>query len=147
MCYCELPELSKELLTPVIAVLTIFIAYQQWRTNQQKLKLDCYDRRLKVYESAKCIIIASLNEATTIKDIIEFNMVIAGADFLFKQDIIDYLKELSKHCNNLRQYNKEYPGQEAIDGMHAESLWLLEQLDNLKNKFTPDLKIKTTFWF
>jgi len=146
MCYFELLELSKGLLTPLIAVVTIIIAYLQWRTNEQKLKLDCYDRRSKVYESAKHIICISMNDETTIKDIIEFNRSIADADFLLEPEIITYLNEVSKHCNNLRRYNREYPEHEAIDGMEVESMWLNEQLAILKNKFMKHLKIKTSFW-
>jgi hypothetical protein len=158
VCYCELLELSKGLLTPLIGVVTVYIAYQQWRTNQQKLKLDCYDRRLKVYEELKSIIVASLNRKTTNDDIIKYNRAVAESDFLFDTDITEYLKEVSKHCINIRQYNEEYHEvtinhsdkynpQEAADGIYAESTWLLEQHKNLKTKFERYLKIKTRFWF
>lgn len=39
------------LLTPVIAIVGIFIAYRQWRTAQNKLRLDLFERRLEVYEA------------------------------------------------------------------------------------------------
>jgi hypothetical protein len=41
------------LLTPVIAIVAIYIAWQQWQTNVQKLNLARYDRRLRVYEEVK----------------------------------------------------------------------------------------------
>ena len=43
-------DISKALLTPIIAIVTVYIAYQQWKTNELKLKLEKYDRRLRVYE-------------------------------------------------------------------------------------------------
>lgn len=39
------------LLTPVIAIIVTYIAYQQMRTNQAKLKLDLLELRLEVYDS------------------------------------------------------------------------------------------------
>ena len=35
-------EISKGLLTPVIAIVATYIAYQQWKTNRQKLNLERY---------------------------------------------------------------------------------------------------------
>lgn len=39
----EVLRISQGLLTPVIAAVTTYIAWQQWRTNQNKLKLDRYE--------------------------------------------------------------------------------------------------------
>jgi hypothetical protein len=38
-------------LTPVIAVVTVLIAYNQWRVNKIRLDVDLYDRRLAVYKA------------------------------------------------------------------------------------------------
>jgi hypothetical protein len=39
MCMEQLIEISKALLTPLIAIVATYIALQQWKTNQQKLNL------------------------------------------------------------------------------------------------------------
>jgi len=36
------------LLTSLIAIMMAYIAYQQWRTNKDKLKMDLYDRRYNI---------------------------------------------------------------------------------------------------
>ena len=41
---------SKEMLTPLIAAIALYIAWQQKKINKQKLDLDKYDRRQKVYD-------------------------------------------------------------------------------------------------
>ena len=46
------PVLSA-LLTPTIAIITTYIAYEQWRTNRNKLKLDLFDRRFAVYDAMR----------------------------------------------------------------------------------------------
>src|SRR5450755_2316417 len=40
------------LLTPVLAAFGAYIAWQQWRTNRNKLKLDLFERRFTVYDAA-----------------------------------------------------------------------------------------------
>lgn len=38
-------QIFKALLTPVVAILGVYIAYQQWRTNRTRLKHELFDRR------------------------------------------------------------------------------------------------------
>lgn len=39
------------LLTPVIGILGVIIAYQQWRISKNKIKLELYEKRFAVYEA------------------------------------------------------------------------------------------------
>lgn len=50
MCMDQIIELSKALLTPVVAVVAAYVAWQQLKTNRRKLKLDLFDRRYVVFE-------------------------------------------------------------------------------------------------
>ncbi|MFY8326327.1 hypothetical protein [Pseudoalteromonas sp. ZZD1] len=45
----EIVEVSK-LSLPVIAMASVFIAWQQYSANREKLRLDLYDRRFKIYD-------------------------------------------------------------------------------------------------
>lgn len=47
-------------LTPLIAIVAVYIAWQQWQTNKHKLELELYDRRLRIYEEVRKIL--SINE-------------------------------------------------------------------------------------
>ncbi len=42
-------DVFSALLTPVIAAIAVYVAYQQWQTNRRRLQLDLYDRRLRIY--------------------------------------------------------------------------------------------------
>lgn len=52
-------EISKGLLTPVIAIVAVYVAWQQWKLNKRRMKLELYERRKAVYEELRnlfCII-------------------------------------------------------------------------------------------
>ena len=42
--------------TPTVAVFGSIIAYRQWRTAQNKLKLDLFEKRFAVYNSARSVL-------------------------------------------------------------------------------------------
>src|SRR5262245_66272538 len=46
----EILKILQGLLTPVIGIVATYIAWQQWKTNRNKLNLDRYDRRMRVYQ-------------------------------------------------------------------------------------------------
>ena len=97
------------LLTPVIAAIAVYIAYQQWRTNRRKLALDLYDRRLRIYQATVEYISAVLsNLHPTLEVILKFRRSTAEVDFLFGQDIKKYLDELFEHGLALRKWADQY---------------------------------------
>lgn len=81
--WATIASFSKEMLTPIIAVVATYIAYQQWKTNKQKLILDRYDRRLKVYEEVTQIIRLILRDSkASNEDLIKFRNAVTEVDFL-----------------------------------------------------------------
>ncbi|WP_162350166.1 hypothetical protein [Pseudoxanthomonas gei] len=80
----QIVEISKALLTPLIAIVATYVAWQQWKTNQQKLVLDRYDRRLKVYEEVRKILSIIVRDAkASYEDLLAFRTSVSEADFLF----------------------------------------------------------------
>lgn len=143
----QIIEISKVLLTPVIAIIATYIAWQQWQTNHQKLNLDRYDRRLHVYEEVRKIlsIIARDAKAST-EDLLKFRTSVSEADFLFGPEIPEYIDQLYKRGLKLwlwnekyRDYTQEkpegYDHEKVVDEMHKELTWLTEQFEPAKEKF------------
>src|SRR5882724_9242365 len=99
-------------LTPMIAVVTAYIAIQQYRTNkrkaesdmrfaQSKQRLDLYDRRLSVFNAALDFI-ATVQHMPTEKShepLFTFHRAISESYFLFDQDLLDYLQLLKAKYN------------------------------------------------
>lgn len=81
-------------LTPVIAALGLLIAFRQWRTARNKLKLDLYEKRLAVYEAAREAIGKIVTGGKTTNQIeMEFLVGIRGAKWLFDKKMVKYLNE------------------------------------------------------
>lgn len=147
MCIEQALEISKGLLTPVIAIVTTYIAWQQWKTNQHKLKLEKYNRRLLVYEEVKKILSIIVRDAeVSTEDLLRFRTSVSEADFLFGQEIIDYIDDIYKRGLNLRRWNQEYRDytqtkpegydhKKVVDEMNKELTWLSKQFEPAKEKF------------
>jgi len=153
MCIEEIIKLSQSLLTPLIAIVATYIAWQQWKTNKQKLILDRYDRRLRVYEEVRKILSIILRDANvSFEDLLKFRTSVSEADFLFGIEITEYIDEIYKRGIQLnywtgeyRDYTQErpegYDHKAIVDNMHAELKWLASQFEPAKQKFKKYLDI------
>lgn len=149
----QLIDIFKALLTPAIAILATYIAWQQWKTNRQKLNLERYDRRLRVYEEVRKILSIILRDAkASTEDLLKFRTSVSEADFLFGPEIPEYIDEIYKRGLSLWRCNQEYRDytqdkpegydhEKVVDEMHKELTWLSEQLEPAKEKFKKYLDI------
>jgi len=109
VCLDQIAEVSKALLTPLIAVITTYIAWQQWKTSKQKLNLDRYDRRLRVYEEVRKILSIIFRDAkVSTDDLLKFRTSVSEADFLFGAEVPAYIDEIYRRGLNLWRWNQEY---------------------------------------
>ena len=153
MCFDQILEISKALLTPLIAIVTAYIAWQQWKTNEQKLNLDRYDRRLRIYEEVRKILSIIFRDAKVgTDDLLKFRTSVSEADFLFGAEVPTYIDEIYKRGLNLWRWNQEYRDytQEPREGydhnkiveeMHKELTWLTSQFEPSKEIFKKYLDI------
>ncbi len=140
-------------LTLLIAGIAVYIAYQQYQTNALKVRLDRYDRRLKVYEEVhKLLSLAARDAAVSLEDLLKFRVATSEAVFLFGAEIPEYLKEISTRGFNLLRWNDEYRDvtqaraadydhQKVVAGKHEELQWLVAQIDTAVEKFKPYLDV------
>ena len=150
----QLIEISTALLTPFIAIVATYIMWQQWKTNQQRLNLERYDRRLHVYEEVRKILsIIQRDAKASIEDLLKFRTSVSEADFLFGPEIPAYIDEIYKRGLNLWRWNQEYRDstqgkppegydhRKVVDEKHKELEWLIEQFEPAKEKFNKYLNI------
>jgi hypothetical protein len=143
------------LLTPTIAVVTTYIAWQQWKGNQLKLKLDRYDHRLRIYqEVVKMLRTCANGEIQEFSVIVDFGAATAEADFLFGPEIRQYLDDISTRAAKLRSANVQYKDfrqpvpasydhEKIVNEIGTQTAWFVEQLVGFvaKNKFGKYLDI------
>ncbi len=89
-------DISKALLTPMIGLLGIYIAYQQWQTNERKRKQDLFERRWTFYTELKLLFENLMNsdEAATVfcpTDFCIYNNRADQAKYLFGEDIVEHI--------------------------------------------------------
>lgn len=146
-------QILQSLLTPVIAGIAVYIAWQQWQANKLKLALDRYDRRLRVYQHVVGFLSLVLRDfKPEVHDVIKFRVETSEADFLFGPDIPAYIEEVAKQALSSRIVHMEYrdytqvppPGydhKKIVDEMHERSVWFAEQHEIAKEKFRKYLDI------
>jgi hypothetical protein len=149
----QIAKISQALLTPLIAVVATYIAWQQWRTNRQKLVLDRYDRRLRIYEQVQRILGLIVRDAkASYDDLLQFRIAVSEADFLFGSEIAGYIDEIYQRGVKLQHWNDQYRDssqpkpegydhQQVVDSMHVELNWFSEQFEPAKRKFKKYLDI------
>lgn len=143
---------STALLTPAIACITTYIAWQQWRTNHQRFKFERYDRRLRIYEEVRRILSIIMRDADISTDeLLKFRIAVSEADFLFDPEIPLYLEEIYKHGLNFWEHNQKYrdrgSGPEDYDHETVvakkknELDWFMKQFELSKTKFRKYLNV------
>ena len=123
------------LLTPVIALLATYIAWQQHRTNRNQFRLALLEKRLKVFNGAGELISTVMRKAKIDTDgLSKFLWETREGEFLFGPDITAYLSELYGKAADVHVF-EDAPDQESKNQRKQALLWFSGQGDELKKKF------------
>ena len=139
--------LVSPLAASVVGLLAVGIAFLQLKLAHNKLKLDLFDRRYKVYDHFRKFLSVILREANfKDSDLWEFYGGTSDTEFLFGPEISEYHKEIRTRALNMRLYAHKFSdlpvGAERsgwVQKNHDELVWLTQQLNELKPIFSPYL--------
>jgi len=97
----------------LIGIAGAAIAYRQYRVAKDKLRLDLFDRRLKVFEQAyEFAGKVMMNDYPEFGDFrVMFNAQ-TGARFLFGSEVEDYLVRMEKVAHELRRLSRRIEGRD-----------------------------------
>jgi hypothetical protein len=102
-------QYSQALATPAIALLAILIAILQWRTAHQKIVLDLFERRMKVYSEIRAVIASVVSSGKLPNEKhFEFMRAIDGAKFLFGSNVTNYLEGLNTTLAYFHEADETY---------------------------------------
>jgi hypothetical protein len=148
-------QILQGLLTPVIAVVAAFIAWQQWKVNERKFKFEQYERRLRIYQEVLGVLtLVTRDFNPEFINLQEFRAATAEADFLFEPEISKYLDEIVRRGLKLWSAHSQYrainqvrpPGydhQKVINEIKEQENWFMEQSEcnAAKQKFQKYLDV------
>jgi len=144
----------RALLTPVIAVAAVYIAYQQWMTNRRRLKLELYQRRFRLYETTRDLLVVMYTGSADDRRQFQLLNQMNEREFLFRGKIKDYLDDVWRHASNqfdarqqLATINETVPDpterrQELTQIESREVKWAFEETLSLATKFKKYLDVR-----
>jgi hypothetical protein len=136
------------LLTPIIAILAAYIAWQQWRTNNLRLKHELFDRRYDLYVKITSYLATSLTTGRIEPNSeMQFLRDTKAVDFLFDKQIHDFVHEIYSNAVKLYTLNtmeNRLTGQalhDNVDGQRKIKDWFSEQLGGCTDRFAKYLSL------
>lgn len=145
----DIVEVLSAALTPLIAVVVAYIAYQQSQTNSLRLRHEMFDRRFAIYKDVQVFLSAVMREArvveTTLPELIDARQ---RSRFLMGAEMEAYIDEVYGHATNAMKYQRQLEGEPGGDRRKAlvkaqldEVDWLIGQLPKLAERFGPYLNL------
>ncbi|SFC31530.1 hypothetical protein SAMN05421780_104222 [Flexibacter flexilis DSM 6793] len=142
------------LLTPIIALGGLGIAYRQWVVQRYRAKFDLFERRMKVYENIREVLISILRNNTLEGiNMEDFYMNVRHSKFLFNKEISAYIEQIDKNvsdfqtdCMKLGENEKapfmtEEQRNKVLDNKYNTLDWLSKQVKILDNNFSSFMEI------
>ncbi|MCI0465618.1 MAG: hypothetical protein L0Y57_01200 [Beijerinckiaceae bacterium] len=126
------------------------IAEEQAHIAREKLRHDLYDRRYRVFDAARTLLVQIARERISSDEALRAFVIGTGdAVFLFDDDMAAQLKQMYSHAQKLQilgQYLEPMPvgpqRTKLVNQSEEEFKWLDEQLGGLVDTFKPFLKSK-----
>jgi len=136
-------------LVPMIAIIASYIAYRQWRTAQNKLKIELFDKRFAIYEVVINYIHNSARSKETNEMTGEFLYRAREAKWLLNENVYLYLiDEVWVHVLRLESLEKEKQETEdekeidnIIDQQQKVRFWFNFQYSIVDKMFSPFLNV------
>jgi hypothetical protein len=141
---------AQALVVPFVAVVGAGIAGGQLLLARRKMQLDLYDRRYKIFESARRLIVDIMREGRAeVEWIYAYHRETGDAVFLLDGSVVSYIREVEKRAFRLRHLGAiiagdDHPRREAAVDEEADLLtWFSGQFEELVEQFKPSLQLRS----
>jgi hypothetical protein len=148
----DLIKIFSALLTPIIAIVTTYIAVQQYRLSKFKVRHELFERRLAVYKAVMEFISSTSRHKSNV-DESAVRMIRETADsyFIFKTDIAEYIRVLYDKGIDLSTINLELSdptmerGERKLKSKERSDMlkWFGQQYDITSDKFRKYLALES----
>lgn len=138
ICEKDLIDIAQGLLVPIIAILGVYIAWQQWNTNNNRLKHEYFDRRFSIYEIVVNFFTAVVSRGSTKEiDILQFIGATKSAKFIFPAEIYEFMDKAFLKFSDLESIDAELEGTEKGEERSA----LVKQRREIRDWFHDELLV------
>jgi DNA gyrase/topoisomerase IV subunit A len=141
-------DIFTALLTPVIAIIALYIAYQQHKTNKTKLRHALYEKQLAFYKNLMEFIVVAKTSPITDEQMLRINPVTMEAEFFFGKDVSSHIANIQLQAITKRAREREKQGAssaelETLDRQIEEiEKWFHDQIMPTHKKFKKYLKLR-----
>lgn len=146
-------QLTPVFATPVFGVIGSWIAYNQYRTNKDKLRLDLFEKRLEAYEKMQEYFRHVIREGAVPDEALALlTSARYKSLFLFDQDIVDYVNNTVEKAKEMRFIHLKIYGKKSLPiGQERNRLahrkgelltWHEEQIQDSPERYAKYLKFK-----
>jgi hypothetical protein len=133
--------------TVFLSLAVVTIAALQWRVARNKLRLDLFDRRYKVYEATQKFVDSINNDPEHVESYLnDFSVGTSNAEFLFDADVLQYIKLVRERAVDMLTARKLYEAEQDseertrnVQKYAADHAWLIEQATAMTKTFAPYL--------
>lgn len=141
-------KLFSGLLTPTIGITVAYIAWRQYQTAKDKLRLDLFDRRYRVYHALMKFVSKAAHETPlTSETLEEFYSDTLDYQFLFGSEIREYVRGIRRQSSVLLgfqqglQHGSLPQDKQNIANAQLRELseWFDQQFDEAPKLFEPYL--------
>lgn len=133
-------------LTPMLAGFGLWIALQQYRLARDKVRLDLFEKRHRVFKSIVELCAQVVQDGTSKHiDVTRYLRDTADAEFLFGKEVRDFIDEIYRRAVELSYHAEEVAEGHAPDHSAAVKKkwdgvrWFEKQLTVARQKFHPYL--------
>lgn len=124
-------DILNALLTPVIAIIASYIAYQQYALEKHNNDVEVYDRRLRIYrETIKLIRNVESNLTLSGKAYHSWELLTFEAELLFDEVVVQHLDMMSEIAANIAYLETQI--KECTSDTEANSL-SVEQANSISD--------------
>jgi hypothetical protein len=143
-------KILSALLTPLIAIIAVYIAYQQSHTAKMKLKSDLFDRRLVIYNSLMDLITSALGGMkVSNEELYRFSQNMNNGYYLFGREIFLYLDEVRRKVILLGTHTDQLNSPQTRDKERTKIIqerlevfsWISDQYELSRKKFEDHLSL------
>jgi hypothetical protein len=101
MCEKDWIDVLGALLTPIIAIIAVYIAYKQWDTEEKKRKQDMFDKRYAFFKQMWNMYSGHIQNPNLYPPTVEVDLLDYSheAEFLFGKDIVDHIFKIPEKQN------------------------------------------------